>query len=154
LASQLLSALGTLGRGWATLRGFPDCTLPRTLAASSAPEVGLTAPIPERRQVACSHQQFSAQLKLATEERHCKFMKRTLFCLAHNCNHTDQTMASSLKSLWARLFRSKTSPTLECAICHKPVPVEASKTDSDGRAVHEDCYFQQIKLKRIRNGYA
>jgi hypothetical protein len=73
-------ALSPLGRSDSVgplCEGFPDCTLPRTLAASNAPEVGLTAPIPERRQVACSHQQFSAELKLATEERHCNFMKRT-----------------------------------------------------------------------------
>lgn len=28
------------------------------------------------------------------------------------------------------------------------------KTDSDGQPVHEECYFQEIKLKRMRNGYA
>jgi hypothetical protein len=42
-------ALSPLGRSDAVgplCGAFPDCTLPRTLAASNAPEVGLTAPIP------------------------------------------------------------------------------------------------------------
>ena len=61
-------------------------------------------------------------------------------------------MAFRLMSLFSRIFRSKT-PTLLCAICSRPVPVETSKTDSDGKPVHEDCYFEKIKLKRIRDGY-
>ena len=28
-------------------------------------------------------------------------------------------------------------------ICNKPVPIETAKTDSDGKAIHEDCYFHE-----------
>jgi len=32
-----------------------------------------------------------------------------------------------------------------CSICDKPVELETSKTDHDGLAVHEECYFQKLK---------
>ena len=35
-----------------------------------------------------------------------------------------------------------------CSICHKPVELETSKTDHNGKAVHEECYsagFSQQK---------
>jgi hypothetical protein len=31
-----------------------------------------------------------------------------------------------------------------CSICHKPVDLETSKTDSKGQAVHEWCYSAHI----------
>lgn len=31
-----------------------------------------------------------------------------------------------------------------CAICHTPVRLETSKTDSNGNAIHEDCYVRTI----------
>jgi hypothetical protein len=55
-------------------------------------------------------------------------------------------------SRFSRLF--KRFPSLPCPICNRPVPLETAKTDSDGKAVHEDCYFIKIKLKRIKDGYA
>ena len=60
-------------------------------------------------------------------------------------------MAKTLLSRFSRLF--KKAPRLRCPICNEPVPLETAKTDSDGKAVHEECYFQRIKLKRIRDGY-
>lgn len=59
----------------------------------------------------------------------------------------------NLLSRVSRIFRSK-PPMLFCAICSKPVAIERAKTDSNGQAVHDDCYFLQVKLKRIRDGYA
>jgi hypothetical protein len=37
-----------------------------------------------------------------------------------------------------------------CPICALPVAIETSKTDENGRAVHEECYVLKIKamLKR------
>jgi hypothetical protein len=32
-----------------------------------------------------------------------------------------------------------------CPICHEPVRVEEAKTDEDGQAIHEDCYFASLK---------
>ena len=31
-----------------------------------------------------------------------------------------------------------------CSICHKPVDLKTSKTDSKGQAVHEWCYSAQL----------
>ena len=36
------------------------------------------------------------------------------------------------------------TPVLICRICHKPVPIGVAKTDSDGKAVHGDCFFLEI----------
>jgi hypothetical protein len=40
------------------------------------------------------------------------------------------------------LSATRTAP---CAICRKPVQLEATKTDERGRAVHEDCYWANLK---------
>jgi hypothetical protein len=31
-----------------------------------------------------------------------------------------------------------------CPICNKPIALETSKTDENGRAVHEDCYIKRL----------
>jgi hypothetical protein len=33
---------------------------------------------------------------------------------------------------------------LRCSICRKPVPIETAKTDSDGLAVHGECYLRSV----------
>ena len=55
--------------------------------------------------------------------------------------------------LISQMFRPKPSD-LKCAICNKPVAIETAKTDDDGQAVHEECYLQRIRMKRIRDGFA
>jgi len=35
-----------------------------------------------------------------------------------------------------------------CSLCDKPVILEASKTDDGGKAVHEECYVLNLRLKR------
>ena len=35
-----------------------------------------------------------------------------------------------------------------CSLCDKPVILEASKTDDGGKAVHEECYVLNFRLKR------
>jgi hypothetical protein len=43
------------------------------------------------------------------------------------------------------------NPTPRFAICHlcnEPVELETSKTDEDGKAVHEDCYLRNIRVKQ------
>jgi hypothetical protein len=62
-------------------------------------------------------------------------------------------MTMSVLSRFSRIFKKK-APSLPCPICHKPVSLEIAKTDSDGKVVHEDCYFQKLRLKRIKDGYA
>jgi hypothetical protein len=45
------------------------------------------------------------------------------------------------------LLHGRFSPTLQCSICRKPVPVETAKTDGDGKAVHEECYIVRLTQK-------
>ena len=44
------------------------------------------------------------------------------------------------------------TPVLRCRICHHVVPIEKAKTDSDGKAVHEDRYFLQVNQERSTAG--
>ena len=36
-----------------------------------------------------------------------------------------------------------------CSICAIPLPLETSRTDEDGRGVHEECYVRKI-VSRFR----
>jgi hypothetical protein len=38
---------------------------------------------------------------------------------------------------------------LACCLCRRAVPLENSKTDERGLAVHEDCYVLQLGLERM-----
>lgn len=42
----------------------------------------------------------------------------------------------------------KFKPLLLCQICGTPVPVETSKTDAEGKAIHEDCYIKTMALEQ------
>lgn len=44
------------------------------------------------------------------------------------------------------------SPRLLCRICHKPVAIDAAKTDSDGKAVHGECYVLEINHENSSDG--
>jgi len=35
-----------------------------------------------------------------------------------------------------------------CSLCDKPVPLETSKTDEYGKAVHDECYALKMRLKQ------
>jgi hypothetical protein len=35
-------------------------------------------------------------------------------------------------------------PAIACCICTRPIPVEDSKTDEHGKAVHEECYVRKM----------
>ena len=41
--------------------------------------------------------------------------------------------------------------SLICRICTEPVPLETSKTDEKGSAVHEECYVREA-ISRFRTG--
>jgi len=43
---------------------------------------------------------------------------------------------------------SSASGLIRCSLCDKPVPLESSKTDENGRAVHEECYALGLRLKQ------
>lgn len=46
---------------------------------------------------------------------------------------------------------ARTLPLL-CRICNKPVTIETARTDSDGKAVHGDCYVHEINDQRSSDG--
>jgi hypothetical protein len=48
-------------------------------------------------------------------------------------------------------FRTAFMSTPLCPICDKPLELETSKTDENGRAVHEHCYIQQLLASRIES---
>jgi hypothetical protein len=35
--------------------------------------------------------------------------------------------------------------TIQCRVCGKPVDLRFSKTDEDGKAVHEECYVANLE---------
>jgi len=45
-------------------------------------------------------------------------------------------------------LRAKEPALLLCRICGRPIPVEVAKTDSEGRALHEECYVLTIALEQ------
>lgn len=48
--------------------------------------------------------------------------------------------------------QSANTPPLLCRICNKPVPIETARTDSDGKAVHADCYVHEINDRMSSDG--
>jgi hypothetical protein len=40
-----------------------------------------------------------------------------------------------------------------CVVCHEPVELENSKTDENGRAIHEDCYIR-VMQQALDGGWA
>jgi hypothetical protein len=43
---------------------------------------------------------------------------------------------------------SSGKPVINCSICHKPVDLETSKVDANGKAVHGGCYVLSVAVKR------
>jgi hypothetical protein len=43
---------------------------------------------------------------------------------------------------------SSASGLIRCSLCQRPVPLESSKTDENGKTVHEECYVLGLRLKR------
>jgi len=35
-----------------------------------------------------------------------------------------------------------------CTLCDNPVPLDSSKADENGKAMHEECYTLKLQLKR------
>ena len=36
-----------------------------------------------------------------------------------------------------------------CSICNEPVELETSKTDENGKAIHEECYVVKVDEKKV-----
>jgi hypothetical protein len=43
--------------------------------------------------------------------------------------------------------RSTSQPRIICCICAAPIPLETSRTDECGKAVHEECYVRKTISK-------
>jgi hypothetical protein len=41
-------------------------------------------------------------------------------------------------------------PFVVCSLCHKSVELESSKTDEQGKAVHEECYVEDLAKRLAR----
>jgi len=41
-----------------------------------------------------------------------------------------------------------------CRLCRKPVPLETSNTDQEGKAVHQECYVAVLSRTRATNSEA
>jgi hypothetical protein len=52
-----------------------------------------------------------------------------------------------LKQADTRLGRNALALT-PCILCNNPVPLGSSKTNEDGKAVHEECYLLRMRLQR------
>jgi hypothetical protein len=44
-----------------------------------------------------------------------------------------------------KLIEMKLPP---CSFCNGPVELETSKTDEDGKAIHEECYVRKLRSDR------
>ena len=59
-----------------------------------------------------------------------------------------------LKLKTGRLGQISTQPAsseshlVHCSLCHNLVPLESSRTDEDGHAVHEECYVLRLRLEQ------
>lgn len=42
------------------------------------------------------------------------------------------------------------SSTVPCQLCQQPVPLEVARINELGKAVHEECYLQAIKMPDAR----
>ena len=44
---------------------------------------------------------------------------------------------------------SSGKPEINCSICNKVVDLKTSKIDANGKAVHGECYFLSVAVKRL-----
>jgi hypothetical protein len=49
--------------------------------------------------------------------------------------------------------RDASQQNLACCVCTRPIPLETSKTDEHGKAVHEECYVRKT-ISRFRRASA
>jgi len=52
-------------------------------------------------------------------------------------------MTFSLLRHWNSLLQHRNEPITRCSICGWSVTIELSKTDEEGKAVHECCYVRR-----------
>ena len=61
--------------------------------------------------------------------------------------HVLELKTGRLRQSSPRLASSE-SALIRCSLCNMPVPLESSKTDENGKAVHEECYMLRLRLEQ------
>jgi hypothetical protein len=77
----------------------------------------------------------------ATEQDPAKFLT-----IIREINTLLELKRARFKQTGPQLVRDD-SGLARCYLCDKPVPLEGSKTDENGKAVHEECYLLKIRLR-------
>jgi len=70
-----------------------------------------------------------------------------LLAIVGDINAALELKIGRLKQSDTRLGRNAVALT-PCILCNNPVPLGSSKTNEDGKAVHEECYLLRMRLKR------
>jgi hypothetical protein len=70
-----------------------------------------------------------------------------LLAMVRDINAVLELKIGRLKQAGPELVRNAFELT-PCILCNEPVPLDSSKTDEDGKAVHEECYLLRMRLKR------
>ena len=59
-----------------------------------------------------------------------------------------RTILLEMRLLLAEADRLVPEILAKCAICGKPIPLEAVKVSEDGKPVHEECYIGKTKNQK------
>jgi hypothetical protein len=70
-----------------------------------------------------------------------------LLAMVRDINAVLELKIGRLKQAGPELVRSAFELT-PCILCNEPVPLDSSKTDEYGKAVHEECFLLRMRLKR------
>lgn len=70
-----------------------------------------------------------------------------LLAMVRDINAALEFKIGRLKQSGPQMVRNAFELT-PCVLCNNPVPLGNSKTDEDGKAVHEECYLLRMRLKR------
>jgi len=70
-----------------------------------------------------------------------------LLAMVRDINAALELKIGRLKQAGPQVVRD-TFELTPCILCDNPVPLASSKTDEDGKAVHEECYLLRMRLKR------
>lgn len=70
-----------------------------------------------------------------------------LLAVARDINVVLELKIGRLKQAGPQVVR-ETSERQRCILCDNPVLLSSSKTDENGKAVHEECYLLRMRLRR------
>jgi len=70
-----------------------------------------------------------------------------LLAIVRDINAALELKIGRLKQAGPQFVRDAFEPQ-RCILSNNPVLLRSSKTDEDGKAVHEECYLLRMRLKR------